>query len=236
MDVVPINQKRIYQSVIEQFVRLIKDGKLQIGDRMPSERTLAEMFNISRASIREALSALEIIGLIEVRPGDGSFVTELNIAPFINAISPLFIRNDSMEKELLDFRKILELNAVELAAARAESTKDLLTALKDMKVAIDNDDLNAGAEADVYFHKSIFLLSQNFILIKASDCIITILESSVRFNRDKSLKNNFNAREIYKQHLEIYEAIMLHRPEIAKCRMEKHLDFALKNAANWRKQ
>jgi GntR family transcriptional repressor for pyruvate dehydrogenase complex len=227
MDIVPINQKRIYQSIIEQFVGLINSGKLQIGEKMPPERTLAEMFNVSRASIREALSALEIIGLVEVRPGEGSFVTELNIAPFLNAVTPLFIRNETMEKDLLDFRKILELNAVELAAVRAESTKDLLTALKDMKVAIDKNDLNAGAEADFFFHKSIFTLSRNFILIKASECISTILENSVRFNRGKILKNSHNAYELYNQHLGIYEAIMLHRPEMAKKRMEKHLNFVL---------
>lgn len=227
MEVIPINQKRIYQSIIEQFVGLVKDGKLPVGEKMPSERTLAEMFNVSRASIREAFSALEIIGLIEVRPGEGAFVTELNIAPFLNAITPLFIRNETMENDLLDFRKILELNAVELAAIRAESTKDLLTALKDMKVAIDKDDLNAGAEADVFFHKSIFTLSQNFILIKASECILTLLESSVRFNRGKILENSHNANELYNQHLSIYEAIVMHRPEMAKSRMDKHLNFVL---------
>lgn len=227
MDIIPINQKRIYQSVIEQFVGLVKDGKLSIGDKMPSERTLAEMFNVSRASIREAFSALEIIGLIEVRPGDGSFVTELNIAPLINAITPLFIRDEAMERDLLDFRKLLELNAVELAAIRVESTKDLLTSLVNMKTAIDRDDLNAGVEADILFHKSIFLLSQNFILLKASECIATILESSVRFNREKILGNNHNAHELYNQHLGIYEAIMLHRPEMAKSRMDQHLNFVL---------
>lgn len=227
MEIIPINQKRIYQSIIEQFVGLVKDGKLPVGEKMPSERTLAEMFNVSRASIREAFSALEIIGLIEVRPGDGAFVTEFNIAPFLNAITPLFIRNETMENDLLDFRKILELNAVELAAIRAESTKDLLTALKDMKVAIDKDDLNAGAEADVFFHKSIFTLSQNFILIKASECILTLLESSVRFNRGKILENSHNANELYNQHLSIYEAIVMHRPEMAKSRMDKHLNFVL---------
>lgn len=227
MDIIPINQKRIYQSIIEQFVGLVKDGKLSIGNKMPSERTLAEMFNVSRASIREAFSALEIIGLIEVRPGDGSFVTELNIAPLINAITPLFIRDEAMERDLLDFRKILEINAVELAASRAESTKDLLTALVNMKTAIDRDDLNAGVEADILFHKSIFLLSQNFILLKASECIASILESSVRFNREKILGNNHNAHELYNQHLGIYEAIMLHRPEMAKSRMDQHLNFVL---------
>lgn len=227
MDITPISQKRIYQSVIEQFVELVKGGKLRIGEKMPSERALAEMFDVSRASIREAFSALEIIGLIEVRPGEGSFVTELNIAPLVNAITPLFIKDESMERDLLDFRKILELNAVELAAARAESTKDLLTSLVNMKTAIDRDDSNAGAEADILFHKGIFLLSQNFILQKASECIASILESSVRFNREKILSNNHNAHELYKQHLEIYEAIVLRRPEMARNRMEQHLNFVL---------
>jgi len=230
MEIVPISQKRIYQSIIEQFVGLIKSGKLQIGEKMPSERTLAEMFNVSRSSIREALSALEIIGLIQVRPGEGSFVIELNIAPFINAITPLLIKNETMERDLLDFRKILELSAVELAAARAESTKDLLTSLVNMKAAIDRDDLNAGVDADILFHKSIFLLSQNNILENVSDCIATILESSVRFNREKILSNNHNANELYNQHLGIYEAIMLHRPELAKSRMEQHLNFVLEIA------
>ncbi len=227
MEILPINQKRIYQSIIEQFIGLIKRGELRIGEKTPPERILAEMFNVSRASIREALSALEIIGLIEVRPGEGSFVTEFNIAPFVNAISPLFIKYESMERDLLDFRKLLELSAVELAATRGESTKDLLTSLVNMKTAIERDDLNAGADADILFHKSIFLLSQNFILQKASDCIATILESSVKFNREKILGNNHNANELYNQHLGIYEAIMLHRPELAKSRMEQHLNFVL---------
>lgn len=227
MDIVPINQKRIYQSIIEQFVGLVKAGKLHIGEKMPPERTLAEMFNVSRASIREALRALEIIGLIEVRPGEGSFVTELNIAPFINAITPLLIKDESLEQDLLDFRKILELSAVELAAIRGKSTVELLESLAKMKTAIDHDDINAGAEADILFHKSIFLLSQNFILQKASECIATILESSVRFNREKILANNHNANELYHQHLGIYEAIKLRRPELAKNRMEQHLNFVL---------
>lgn len=55
---------------------------------------------------------MEIIGLIEVRPGEGSFVTDINIGPFINAISPLFIKNKNMEAELLELRRILEIEAV----------------------------------------------------------------------------------------------------------------------------
>ena len=101
MQINPIGMKRLYQSIVEQFVNLIKEGQLKVGDRLPPERTLAEMFNVSRASIREAFSAMEIIGLIEVRQGEGSYITDLNIGPFINTIAPLFVRNESMETDLL---------------------------------------------------------------------------------------------------------------------------------------
>ena len=94
MNISPINAKKVSQLIIEQFINMIKEGKLKMGDRLPPERTLAEMFNVSRASVREAFSAMEIIGLIEVRQGEGSYITELNIGPFINTIAPLFVQNE----------------------------------------------------------------------------------------------------------------------------------------------
>ena len=64
---------------------------------------------------------MEIIGLIEVRQGEGSYITDLNIAPFINTIAPLFVKNESLETDLLDFRKLLEIEAVKLAAMKIHS-------------------------------------------------------------------------------------------------------------------
>ena len=227
MDINPISMKRIYQSVIEQFIGLIKEGKLKVGDKLPPERTLAEMFNVSRASIREAFSAMEIIGLIEVRPGDGSFVTNLNIAPFINTIAPLFVKNDEMEDELLEFRKMLELEAAKLAAGKGkpEENKLLEGPIHSMETAIEKNDVNMGAEADILFHKILFGLSNNYILIKSAEYISHILESSVRFNRAKILKNSQNSKVLYEQHKQIYEAIRNNDAQSAVDIMNKHLDF-----------
>lgn len=227
MDIHPINMKRIYQSVIEQFIGLIKDGKLEVGQKLPSERALAEMFNVSRASIREAFSAMEIIGLIEVRPGEGSFVTNLNIAPFINTIAPLFVRNQNMEDDLLEFRKMLEIKAVKLAAekAKAEEVVSLEESIAMMKNAIEKNDTNMGAEADIEFHKVLFTLSDNFIIIKAAECIGFILETSVKFNRAKILKDSSNLRVLYNQHREIYQAVRDRNPALASDIMNNHLDF-----------
>lgn len=277
MDINPINTKKIYQYIIEQFVDMIKEGKLKSGERLPPERTLAEMFNVSRASIREALRAMEIIGLLEVRQGEGSYITDLNIAPFINTIAPLFIKNESLETDLLDFRKLLEIEAVKLAAIRirdlttvadgsysdvcfsssdysdysckeqdenSEKGKDesgnyenqeetcgivlLEKHLRSMQEALEKDDISLGAEADIQFHKSIFTLTGNVVLVKAAEFTAYILESSVRFNRTKILENSDNSKVLYDQHKKIYEAIKRGDPVLAAEIMEKHLDFVKK--------
>lgn len=227
MEINPIIMKRIYQTIIEQFISLIKEGKLKTGEKLPPERSLAEMFNVSRASIREAFSAMEIIGLIEVRPGEGSFVTDLNIAPFINTIAPLFLISSAMEDDLLEFRKLLELEAVKSAAEKAKpgEAENLSEPLSMMKEAIEKNNTNMGAEADIKFHKVIFSISGNYIISKAAEYIGFILESSVKFNRSKILKDANNSRVLYEQHRQIYEAIRDNNASAAIDIMNKHLNF-----------
>ena len=243
MDVSPINMKRIYQNIIEQFIYLVKEGKLKVGDKLPSERTLAEMFNVSRASLREAFSAMEIIGLIEVRKGEGSYVSNLNISPFINTIAPLFINNENMETDLLEFRKLIEIEAVKLAACKSAATQSLDNHfacmdfgeieeyLELMRKAIEDDDMAAGSEADIMFHRCIFNLADNAILKKAAECTAYLLESSVKFNRAKILRNKENTKLLYDQHIEIYEAIKKGDAAEASERMRKHIE-QVKEQAN----
>lgn len=227
LDVTPVSTKRIYQSIIEQFIDMIKTGKLHVGQKLPSERSLAEMFNVSRPSLREAFRAMEIIGLIEVRPGGGSYITDLNVVNFFNTISPLFVKTESMENDLLEFRKLIEIEAVKLAAARApaERLTSLGDAISDMQKSITDNDVDLGSEADIRFHKCIFKLTNNYILIKASEFVAYILESSVKFNRRIILKDKSNASVLLKQHSDILEAIKAHKPELAADIMAKHLDF-----------
>lgn len=227
MDVNPVSMKRVYQSIIDQFINLIKEGKLSVGEKLPPERMLADMFKVSRASIREAFRAMEIIGLIEVRPGGGTFVTGLKIANFINSIAPLFVKSESMENELLEFRKLIEVEAVKLAIEKSD--EDKLSQLKDivdrMGNAVDNNNVNLGAELDILFHKTIFVLTENYIMEKASECVSYILESSVKFNREKILKDAQNSRELFNQHTEIYNAIKQKNLQLAVEIMDKHLSF-----------
>jgi GntR family transcriptional repressor for pyruvate dehydrogenase complex len=229
MNIEPINKKRNYKSIIEQIIALIKSEKLKEGDKLPGERTLAEMFDVSRSSIREAFSALEIIGIIKIKQGEGTFITDINIAPFINTIAPLFVRNENMENELLELRRILEIEAVKLAAIKSNITNLSLmeVPIDKMKNALADDNLEMGALADIEFHKAIFSLTNNYILIKASECIAYLLESSVLFNREKILRNNDSAGELLNQHIEIYNAIKNHNTEIAEEKIKEHINFVL---------
>ncbi len=227
MEISPISMKRIYQTIISQFIDLIKAGDLKVGERLPPERTLSEMFKVSRASIREAFSAMEIIGLIEVRPGEGSFITDLNIGPFISTISPLLVTNDNLETDLLDFRKLIEIEAVKLAAIKAdESGLSLLQrSLSKMEAAVEKNDAVMGAEADVEFHKALFTLTGNYILIKAAECTAYLFESSVKFNRARILKDESNSKVLLAQHNGIFNAIRQRNVQEATEIMDNHLSF-----------
>ena len=72
MELKTVQTQKIYKNIVEQIVNLIHDGSLKKGDKLPPERTLAEMLNVSRTSVREALKVMEIMGIIEIRPGEGT--------------------------------------------------------------------------------------------------------------------------------------------------------------------
>ncbi|HBP64409.1 MAG TPA: GntR family transcriptional regulator, partial [Desulfosporosinus sp.] len=96
MNLKPIRTKKIYEQIVEQIGILVADGKLKPGDRLPSERELVERFQVSRASIREAISALELMGLIEVRAGEGTYIRQVNIDAVIAPLAwMLFIEKDT---------------------------------------------------------------------------------------------------------------------------------------------
>jgi len=229
MQIGPIAPKRIYQSIIEQFVTLLKEDKIKIGQRLPSERDLAERFRVSRPSVREALRAMEIIGLIEIRQGDGVFVTGFNLAPFLNTISPLLTNRKDFELELIELRRMLELHAAELASDNITGAKTRLLRkpLEKMKKALDDSDAELGSEADIEFHETIFEVTDNFVLKKASECVVTVLEMSVKFARSLMLVEPDTSETLYGQHVGIFEAISQGNREQARKRMDEHLGYVV---------
>lgn len=234
MEVSQISNKRIYQSIIEQFIHMIRDDKLAIGEKLPAERELSTMFNVSRSSIREAIKVLEILGMFEVKPGGGTFVSEPNIIPFINTMAPLFLKGKAQEKEIMEFRIMLEAKACKLAA-RKRSNEELLSLkeeLDNMKTALLAGDIHKGIQSDVNFHMKIFKISKNNLMVKAIESIMCLLEKTVNYNRDIILATKENSQKLYQQHETIYLAIESKDISNLDIILDEHLLFAVEIIKN----
>src|SRR2546430_5335224 len=104
----PIKSTRIYEEIVRQVKQLIADGRLKSGDRLPPERELAEKFVVSRTSVREALLALESLGLIEIRPGEGTFVRQVSIDALVAPLALVMTSQREAIGELFEARRLLE--------------------------------------------------------------------------------------------------------------------------------
>jgi len=219
----PIRTKKIYEQIVDQIGVLVADGKLKPGDRLPSERELVERFQVSRASIREAISALELMGLIEVRAGEGTYIRQVNIDAVIAPLAwMLFIEKDT-DIELYEVRKILEVEAAGIAAVRADEDeiRDLYEALELMRIDLNIDRL--GEDADHHFHYAIARATHNKILIRIMNTISDTMRKTLKTSRSKLYENKSTPERLYQEHLSIYNAIKDHNMKAAEQLMLDHL-------------
>src|SRR5437879_2415867 len=119
MSIAPIKSTRIYQEIVRQVKAMIAEGRLKSGDQLPPERDLAEKFVVSRTSVREALRALESLGLVEIRPGEGTFVREVSVESLIEPLALVMASQREAIGELFEARQMIEPALAALAARRA---------------------------------------------------------------------------------------------------------------------
>ncbi len=223
MELKPIKTRKIYEEIVEQIRKLVTDGDLKPGDRLPSERDLAERLQVSRASVREALSALEMMGLLEVRSGEGTYIRQGNIESVIIPLAWALSMEKDTVLELLEVRKILEVQAVCLAAERAgeEDLTELQRALQAMRLDLEAGKL--GEEADHSFHYTVARAAHNKILLRLMNTISDTMQQTLTTSRLKLYQGAGTPEKLYHEHIEIYEAIQTKDVERAKTSMFNHL-------------
>jgi GntR family transcriptional repressor for pyruvate dehydrogenase complex len=224
----PVKTKKIYEEVIEQIKKLIIDGKLQPGDKLLSERELAEQLGVSRASVREAFSALEMMGVIAIRPGEGSFVRQVSYGGMLEPLSFLLQVDVDNVMQLLEVRKILEVEVASLAATRAtaEDIEEIRLALNKMV-----DEVNAGEigdVADAEFHFAVVKAAHNPILMTLINTISDLMANTVRFSRRKIFLVENMPNVLYDSHCLIFQAIVDKRAQLAGSLMHEHLTIVEK--------
>ncbi|WP_394176974.1 FadR/GntR family transcriptional regulator [Thalassotalea litorea] len=226
MELETIKTERLYVKVAEQISKLVKEGNIKTGDKLPSERVLAERIGVSRPTIREAMIALEIAGIIEIRTGSGIYV--------IDQKPELFLSDEGVGPfEILDTRYIVEAEACALAAARItdEQLQELRDTIKEMEEEEKRPD--ASEQADMKFHLLIAEASQN-------SALSAIVKWLWELRNQSALSKSFMARlreegihPSINQHKRIVSALEIRNPEKARIAMKSHIESASEAASTY---
>ena len=180
MEIKPIRRTSISDQVSMQIKQLILDKDWKPGERIPSETELAELFGVSRVSVREALLKLNAIGLLESRFSGGNYVREVGADFYLNAIIPAAYVSSNSLLELLEFRQVMEAKQAGLAARKAkpEDVARLEEIHKDMVKNAGN--LEAFSEADLRFHIELARITQNSLLVACMELIRDVLGENMQ--------------------------------------------------------
>lgn len=226
MEYKQIKPKKIYEEVAEAIFNMIKTGVLKPGDKLDSVQQLAENFQVGRAAIREALTALKAMGLIELKQGEGTYVREFDpvMLSFPISIAALMKKEDIAH--LVEVRKLLEVGAAGVAA-RKWTEKDLEAmqyALQQMKQGIDVGDEELGEKADFLFHMAVATASQNPILVSLMNNVSEMMIETMRETRRIWLfSKQTTSEQLLDEHMQIFEAIKDRDADAAQERMLQHL-------------
>lgn len=213
--------------VIAQIKQGLIEHKLNPGDRLPSETELGELMGVSRGSVRQAMKALETLGVVSIRPGDGTHINDTVSDKSLDMlIFALLIAQPSL-KDIIDFRYALERDIFELIFEHEDCIDDLLIELEEnvtrqQKLLDEMASVKDLVENDQQFH---FLLSQNcgntLIQIVYNFVMEYYLQLMVKTtNRQNYLGQNYAVRD----HLQIVEALKKHDFSLAKLAIKDSVD------------
>lgn len=210
--------------MIEKLIDLIDKGAFKIDMKLPPERLMAKKLGVSRPSVREAYSALEIAGILESRAGSGTYVKSTDINKFyLNKIEDISSKEES-PYELLEVRKIIESEAAYLAAKNAsdEEIKKINRTLETMREEIRSS-TSYSLETDSSFHMSIARATGNSVLVNIMSYISELTREKLWANiRDKLTSNKDHIRKDIKYHEEIARLISRRDAVSARSVTRKH--------------
>jgi GntR family transcriptional repressor for pyruvate dehydrogenase complex len=221
----PIKPKRMSDQVFEQLKDLIFRGHLKPGERLMTERELAQNLGVSRPTVREAINKLVAVQLLEHRQGQGTFVNVPNAETDGNPLAAIINGQDVSLMDLLEVRLGLECNAVALAARRAtdEDVREIEKSVQEMAVAVGNG--NLGSDADITFHMAIAYATKNTVQIHIMKSLYDLLFYGIRENLQHLYTEPINLDKVLQQHTEILNAIRQRDPDEAYAAMKRHISF-----------
>lgn len=214
----------IVEKLTQYFADQMLEGKLKKGDQIPTDRELAGIMGVGRTNIREALKVLDIMGMIDIRPGQGTFITGAENDFFMIPLSWSLFMNAEQIDEILEVRDTLEEKSAYLAAVHQNPSlmKKLSEIMDEMGEDVLHEDIGAFSKTDTKFHYCISELSENRILHALRQTISSLIHEV----SETGLTNLAQMQESYREHQKIYAAILEGDGEHARIAMLDHLKNA----------
>ncbi len=222
-----IRAERIADKVAEQLRKLVADGVLKAGDRLPSERELSEELGVSRTSVREAVQRLEFEGILETIHGGGSIVKNLTEQEIRRPIERFLKADKKHVLELAELRAFMEAWAAGEAAKKR--TQADLQRIRDYLEQMEKD-LERGRiryEVDFKFHTEIAAATHNTVYLHLVDNIYHLFLYSIKVHHEEVFVSREDQEMLQKQHSNVFNAIRDGNPDAAKGAMREHLTFVL---------
>jgi GntR family transcriptional repressor for pyruvate dehydrogenase complex len=215
----PVKKTRVYEEIVAKIKDMIGKGRFKSGDQLPVERELAEVFRVSRSSVREALRTLESQGYLESRHGDGTYIARQPVEALVNPLASVILTEKDGQRELFEMRRLIEPQLAYLAAERATpddiQTMERILELQEKEIARGE----TATDVDKNFHYILAKAAKNKFLIRITDNIMDLLVES----RDKYLQVEGRPEKSAQRHRQVLEAIKAGDRDGAMKLMRDHL-------------
>jgi GntR family transcriptional repressor for pyruvate dehydrogenase complex len=225
MEITRIVHRKSYEQITDEIKRNIVGGTLTPGQKLPSTKQLADDYGVGRSTVREALSALKAMGLIDIRHGEGCYVrhheaNEIGMPTF----DSMLISRDTV-LELMEARKSLEVSNAALAAGKRthDDLRKLESILGDMGRSLGEE--KQSERTDLQFHQTLAEATGNSIMQQLLNSISSQMEAAIRETRRLWMYSDASvAKRLWKEHHAIFDAVSAMNPKLAERRMRTHLD------------
>jgi GntR family transcriptional repressor for pyruvate dehydrogenase complex len=233
-----IKVPRIADTIVEQMERLILNVTLKPGEKLPVERELSEQFNVSRASLREAIAILEARGLISSRRGEGTFVRDVMAPSLTEPLKELMERHRGTVYDIVELRHGLEAVAAYYAAQRGtDDDRHIIGECFDrLRRAATSGDEREEAEADLGFHMAIAESAHNFALTHAMRSLFDLLRQELGSGLGRLRSHPEKRDALMVQHERIYTAVLARNADAARDAAHAHMSYieqALRELDAW---
>ncbi|MDJ0781844.1 MAG: GntR family transcriptional regulator [Desulfosarcinaceae bacterium] len=220
-----VQVEKVSDKIVDQLCRLIQEGKLTPGHRLPGERKLIEMLGVGRSSLREALNKLETLGYIEIRKRKGIFVRSIDSTLQLDPLKKLIQEDQHKVVQLYEVRSDIE-QASAFAAASAHTAADLETIRNHLnRFTEPSGALTFSWQHDLDFHCAIARASHNLFRVHATIGILDFAREFIQPILEGFALSATHSATIVEQHRAIYTAIAARDGAAAREEMKIHLDW-----------